>query len=566
MPQPKTLLKKLTIEKFRALNGLEIEFGDYITVVCGKNGTSKSSILGIAAQIFSFETDYIKNEALSFRQIMGGLFKSQYSEHFRISEKFDPVGSMKVRIELHDGYSDQDATAKLELMKRGRLPRPVVRNNSTAGEGGNSSRNFTHPVIFLSLKRLYPIADRNYKVKVMPYLNSHKQDFIGLTNELLNRQASMATGTVGTISSAVAYGDNYDQESVSAGEDNAGQIILALMSFRKLKEEYPDYKGGLLLIDEADAGLFPTAQVNLLKILGRECRGLNLQVVMTSHSPTLIEYAYQQSQGNRGRYKTIYLSDTFGGVQNKENWSWARISADINTQTVAAGEADRLPKVNVYFEDKEAADLFAVLMNRQPIKKFMTPLPEVTLGCSNYLQLIDKGVPEFSEKSIVCLDSDAAEKVREKKNPKTVVLLPGSLPPDQLIFEFLYNLPAEHEFWKNDLQYARPNFTQSAAEVMQEFAIYDESVNVQTHVAAYQGNKTPREIFKRFYKGAEFQKLITAKSKPYNPWRHWADTHPEEVNGFLEKFKVAMESAMKIGFSVDPAKLTALEVTLKKVS
>ena len=64
------------------------------------------------------------------------------------------------------------------------------------------------------------------------------------------------------------------------------------MSFRKLKEDYADYKGGLLLIDEADAGLFPTAQVNLLKMLDRECKNLDLQVVMTSHSPVLIEYAY----------------------------------------------------------------------------------------------------------------------------------------------------------------------------------------------------------------------------------------------------------------------------------
>lgn len=243
---PKTQLKKLFVEKFRALSNVEIEFGDHITVVCGKNGTSKSSILGIAAQIFSFEKDYIKGSALSFRQITGGLFKSQYSEHFRISDKFDRPGSMTVNIELHDGYTDKDATARLELMKRGKLPRPVVRNNSTVEKGGNTSRNFTHPVIFLSLKRLYPIADRDYKVIDFDYLKQHEQEFIGLTNELLNRQSSVATGTEGTISSAVAHGENYDQDSVSAGEDNAGQIVLALMSFRKLKEEYADYKGGLL--------------------------------------------------------------------------------------------------------------------------------------------------------------------------------------------------------------------------------------------------------------------------------------------------------------------------------
>ena len=556
----KTQLKKLYIENFRALTNVEIEFGDYITVVCGKNGTSKSSILGIAAQIFSFNKDYAKGKALSFRQITGRSFKSQYSEHFRISDKFDQPGSLKVNIELLDGYTDQAATARLELMTRGGLPRPVVRNNSTAT--GNTSRNLTHPVIFLSLKRLYPIADRNYKVKDFDYLKRHEEDFIGLTNELLNRSSSLATGTDGTISSAVAHGDNYDQESVSAGEDNAGQIILALMSFRKLKEEYSDYKGGLLLIDEADAGLFPTAQVNLLKILDRECRELNLQVVMTSHSPTLIEYAYEQSQKFRRRYKTVYLSNTFGGVQVMQDWSWAKISADINTRTVAATPEASLPRVHIYFEDKEAADFFAALMNRQPIRKFAAPMPDITLGCSNYLQLIAKGVPEFSERSIVCLDADAAQKIKGK-HLKTVVLLPGELPPDQLVFESLYNLPADDAFWLNKWQFARPNFTNAAAEVIREFSINGNSVDVKERVAAYQGDKKPREIFKRFYKNDEFQKLVTSGSKSYNPWRHWVECNPDASNTFLSNFKAAIHGAMKDGYSVDVSKLVSLEVRLK---
>ena len=155
----KTQLKKITIEKFRALNNVDIEFGDYITVICGKNGTSKSSILGIAAQIFSFEKDYVTGASLrDFKQISGKGFKSQYKEHIRISEKFDVPGSLSVGILLDEGYTDQAATANLELMTRTDdetkkiLPRPVIRKNSTAA--GNTSRNFTHPVIFLSLKRL----------------------------------------------------------------------------------------------------------------------------------------------------------------------------------------------------------------------------------------------------------------------------------------------------------------------------------------------------------------------------------------------------------------------------
>lgn len=555
----KTQLNKLIIEKFRALNNVEVEFGEHITVVCGKNGTSKSSILGIAAQIFSFEKDYGKDESLRhYNQITGAEFKSKYSEHFRISEKFDVPGSMAVNIKLYDGYSDQAATAKLELSKRGKSPRPVVRNNSSAI--GNKSRNFTHPVIFLSLKRLYPIAARNYEISDFEYLENHKQEFIGLTNELLNRSSSNATGTGGTISSAVAHGVNYDHESVSAGEDNAGQIVMALMSFKKLKEEYPDYKGGLLLIDEADAGLFPTAQINLLKMLDRECKRLDLQVVMTSHSPVLIEYAFEQSQHRYSkRFRTVYLSNSYGNVQVMPNWSWTQINADINTKTITAASGAALPSINVYFEDKEAADFFAALMSRQPIKKFTNPLSEITLGCNNYLQLIQKKIPEFSERSIICLDADQTSAIKGK-NFKTVVLLPGGLPPDQLVFEHLYNLPADDDFWKNELQFTREVFTNFAREVMNEFAIHGNTVDVKERVAAYNGGKKAREVFKRFYQDATFQQLLSAGTKPYNPWKHWVKCNSVASKDFLESFKVAIYGVMKNGYAVDVTKLSVLEI------
>ena len=558
-----TRLKKITIEKFRALNNVEVEFGDYITVVCGKNGTSKSSILGIAAQIFSFEKDYIKEADLVYSEIAGGNFKSQYSDHFRISARFDPPGSMRVNIDLHDGYVDQDATGILQLDKRGKSPRPVVRKNSTAVASENSSRNFTHPVIFLSLKRLFPIAARKYSIDDYEYLNAHKDEFIGLTNELLNRQSSQATGTSGTINSAVAHGDNYDQESVSAGEDNAGQIILALMSFRKLKDEYSDYKGGLLLIDEADAGLFPTAQVNLLKILDRECKSLNLQVVMTSHSPVLIEYAYAQSQSFRRRYRTIYLSNTFGSIQVAQDWSWTKISADINTTTIAVGDVAKIPKINVYFEDREAADFFSALLNRQPVKKFFATLPDVTLGCSNYLHLIDQKVPEFADRSIICLDSDAAAQVKKKK-PRTVVLLPGHLPPDQLIFEHLYNLPASDPFWLNEMQFTREVFTNAAAEVIREFSVRASTVDVVACLENYTGDKRPREVFKRFYKQPEFRQLFRLISSQNHPWRHWIESNLEDSNQFLQKLELVMSSVMINGFAVDPTKLAAIKIKPRK--
>lgn len=473
---------------------------------------------------------------------------------------------------MHDGYTNQAATANLELMTRGVtenetkkiLPRPVIRKNSIAT--GNTSRNFTHPVIFLSLKRLYPIADRDYKAIDFDYLKAHEQEFISLTNELLNRSSTKATGTHGTINSAVAHGDNYNHESVSAGEDNAGQIIMALLSFKKLKPEYADYKGGLLLIDEADAGLFPTAQVNLLKILERECRKLNLQVVMTSHSPVMIEYAYEQSQHEHSKkFKTIYLSNTYGSVQVMQDWSWAKISADIHTRTVSAGRTATLPSVNVYFEDKEAEDFFSALIYRQPIKKFLNQMSGIKMGCPNYVYLLDKKVPEFAVNSVVCLDADARSLLKGK-GFKTVVLLPGDLPPDQLIFEHLYNLPPDDAFWENDLQFSRDVFTNSAGrEAIRELGISGNIVDLEERLAAYGGNKTKRDIFKNFYNSEDFQLLISTSVKPFSAWRHWVENNPKATNAFLENFKAALFDVMKNGYAVDDAKLATLEVKLKKV-
>lgn len=557
----KTQLRKIFIEKFRALRDVEIEFGDYVTVICGKNGTSKSSILGIAAQIFSFDKDYVRDQPLSYHQISGRGFKSQYTDHFRISDTYDQPGSMRVNIELNDGYTREPATGNLVLMRRRDSPRPVVRNNSSAE--GNTSRNFTHPVIYLSLKRLYPITDRDYQVTDFEYLEHHKNEFIALTNELLNRNSTIATSTGGTISSAVSHGNNYDQDSVSAGEDNAGQIVLAIMSFRKLKEEYANYQGGLLLIDEADAGLFPTAQTNLLKILDRECQRLDLQVIMTSHSPTLIEYAYQQSLKLRRKYKTIYLSNTYGDVQVMPDMSWPQINADIHTRTIQASAEVALPKVNVYFEDDEGLDLYKIVMAKQPVNKFLNPVKGVTLGCTNYIQLIQKKISEFSQRSLICLDAD----VERTTQYKTVLLLPGALPPDQLIFEYLFNLPANHAIWRNQQQFTRDVFTNSARELISALGINVDQIRVADLLTRYRANhnnedqKKARQMFKKFYKDENIKAFIGTGV----PWKKWAEDNRADCNRFVSEMLVKLRQVLKDGHFVDQAKLATLTVRLKRL-
>ena len=139
-----TRLSKLKINNFRALSDVTIDIGNHITVICGKNGTSKSSILGISAQIFNFKKNYLTNKIINHKTISNEIFKSQPQDHFRFSNIFDTPGSLSVDIELFDGYTQKSATGNLELMKRTvageTVPRPVVRNNSTVADS-STKRN-----------------------------------------------------------------------------------------------------------------------------------------------------------------------------------------------------------------------------------------------------------------------------------------------------------------------------------------------------------------------------------------------------------------------------------------
>lgn len=537
---------KIVISKFRALRNVEVEFASAITVICGKNGTAKSSILGIAAQVFSFDKDYTTDTRLLYKTVMEGSFKSQFTDHFRVSPQFDGTGSMEVGVHVRDGYTSRDATGELTITRRGSMPRAVVRNNSTAPEGANRDRNFTHPVVYLSLKRLYPIAHRSeYKEKEFPYLSIEKnaKEFVDLTNELLGKQVGKLTGTTGTVTSAVSHGDTYDCHSVSAGEDNAGQIVAAIMSFRKLKEESGiNYKGGMLLIDEADAGLFPAAQRNLINILDRECKNLSLQVIMTSHSISLIETIHERAREEKtsSRFKTVYLTDSFGPIAVRNDWDWSRIFADINVQPISIGGL-RAPKVNVYFEDKEGVEFFKALTFRHQANKLLNMFHDVSLGCSNYINLVKRGVPEFKDRSIICLDADAKE---QAQGLGAIVILPGKLPPDQLIFEYLYNKPADDTIWKNPIQYSRSVFLDDGREVVHALSITGATTNLAKAITSYRGTIKLRELFKAFYKKDNFQLFLRGKSG-FNPWKQWIEENAEERRAFIVSFVDRLKYILK---------------------
>lgn len=138
-----------------------------------------------------------------------------------------------------------------------------------------------------------------------------------------------------------------------------------------------------------------------------------------------------------------------------------------------------------------------------------------------------------------------------------------------MLFEYLYNLPADDTYWKNDVQFTRPVFTRAAQKVMSELKIAGPTVDLNVRTSEFrktrEGKGKVRGLFKEFYKNDVIQEALKHKSRSINPWKHWIDNHQEATNEFLTNFKAAMQHAARKGHNVvDAAKLTAIEVTLKK--
>jgi hypothetical protein len=317
-------------------------------------------------------------------------------------------------------------------------------------------------VIYLSLKRLTPIADEKWLT-----MGHHDQLTVGQKNKYneLYRMIFSTTDNVIPLHTRTSNKESYapvtsvyDSYGISAGQDNIGQILLALIEFRKLKELDPTgYKGGLLLIDELDATLYPASQKNLYLVIGKEAKELDLQVIFTTHSSDILNFI-NSVNGSVLKNATNFvgLFNLTGSISVKQGWGALKnVLADLNHEAL---QAIRPKQINVYFEDAEGCVFFQNLVSGLKLDCEFS-LKDISLGCGMYKTLIEKGFEEFF-RSIVVLDGDFKNQLSED-NSKNVVFLPGSIRPENVIKEFLYNLPETDWFWENEFQYTKKVFLQS---------------------------------------------------------------------------------------------------------
>ena len=559
----KIYIKEIKIKKFRGLHDITLPIGERITLISGKNATSKSTILGIIAHTFNFERNYTQNQDIQNRTIWGTRFSSKFSEHFKLSEKFDHPHTIDLSGSILNSESQKEIIFSQELGDYSKQERQRVVVRYRDDTNTKYDRKITHPVIYLGLKRFFPIVERQNEQTVFEYFlnDENRKEFIDLSNKILlktHNSSSKLTSTKSKfITSSVAHGDNYDESSVSVGEDNIGQIILALLSFKKLANEIGDqYKGGILLIDEVENSLFPAAQKKLLTVLNEFASNYHLQIIMTSHSPVFMKEVLEL---NQDKNKLIYLTNSHGKITSPD-WNWEKIEADISGTIILPKEKTTIKKIDCYVEDEEAKLLLETLLRRSKVKKHLRIDFIKGFSCKHYLNLIEK-VPHIKNNTLIILDGDLQpdkEKIQKTTIHKTkhpnAIALPTTLPPDQLLFWILHNLPESDPYWNNEMMFTKSIFGDASQEIYSKFSIqpapltfdeFEEKIDQYRKVRTERmSGKKVRDIFKDFFK----KDAIKIACQLNNPFKYYFEENPALKKEFISNIENALN---RFGVSID---------------
>ena len=423
------------------MKDLNIKIGDNITVISGLNGTGKSSLLGLIGHLFSFQGNKEgSDEKYPYKTISGQPFETEYSNIFRFSKEYDmdKKYSYCMLVKNDDENDEYIYGSSRWVEKENRYRMDVGQKESQHG------KKYTAPVIYLGLKRLYPIVDEmeeKYQIQHSELSEKETKEFISFTkNVLASMDTAIASDNVITVHRKyeAIRSEKYNVEGLSAGQDDISQIITALLSFERLKNR----KGGVLLVDELDATLFPAAQINLAKLLYSYSKRLNIQIIFTTHSLEIIQ---EIKRLNKEDCIINFLEMRGGYVQIKENPSFEYIKNRILLETKQKAETK---KINILCEDCTAYYwIYNLLHGNSFLKEHCLLYPA---------EASQRFLGEMAAKKLKCfqdfvfiIDGDQRNDENLKKIPN-MMFVPGNKSPDSEIFLYLNSLEDDDEFWDND--------------------------------------------------------------------------------------------------------------------
>lgn len=440
----------IDIKKFRTFEDQTVRLGDHVTVFSGRNGTMKTSLMGLIAHPFDGEG----------KDAFGKTLKTSLSEVFNLSAQFDK-DKYEYDLVIKSGDSILGESVSIYYVAEKTNRHRVVVSGSEKGDG-----NFTYNTSFLNLKRLYPLVDTKANLDSAQILSTEEQKNLKTFYEAV--LPSTDYGNFSAIhhknlkTTFAPHGNKatYDWNSISSGEDNLGAIFNRLLGFQRAFKVGQKTGNGILCIDEFDSSLHPVAQLRLFNYLYRWSEKYKVQLVISTHSLYLIQHLYLEHQPNLDANRIIinFISKSTSVNGNHpviKNPPFKLAYKELTLEEPSA--IAKAKKVKVFCEDDIAIHFVKRLVKSQKIlslAEFHSSLNPTSdnLGTSYVaLKSICINYPLLLEHSLVIFDGDVVKEATGKiKDKNSFLVLPDSngLALERRMVYYIMNLDNADPFFK----------------------------------------------------------------------------------------------------------------------
>jgi predicted ATPase len=376
----------LAIEGMRGWNNNRISFDFPIVAIVGENGSGKSTVLQAAACVYQ------------------SLPRTWYPTEFFPDTAWDKLRDVTITY----GYTEGGEPKEGSLRKR---------TTRWLGQTDRPKR----AVRYEDLNRIQPVGARVGYARIAKSQHSEQSsrafapDKVKRLSFVMNQEYESARMALSSVDDArevpvlneKAIGD------YSGYHQGSGQITIQEL----FNIDFPKY--GLILIDEIESSLHPRAQRRLIRDLAEQARLQECQIILTTHSPYVLEELPLSARICILRHSTgqTKVKQIVGGISPQ--FAMTKMDDDIH------------PECDVYVED-EAAKVFVeeVLArhgDRAAQQTAVIPYGATSVGVSLGQMAATK---RFRRASVVFLDGDSAPS-------SGCHLLPGGDAPEQVVFKRL---------------------------------------------------------------------------------------------------------------------------------
>jgi len=373
-------LEWLEIKNIRGWTGQRITFSFPIVALVGENGVGKSTILQAIAS--SYTDKY-------------------YASKFFPDTIWETIREAAIKVSVREGLNVSSIITS-------------VRKHTDRWRGNPERKQ--RPVVYIDLRRTQPIAARTgYARLAKPKLK--ETSFVPFDPRILQRLSSVMGRNYSDAKLSTTSADSNRQVPVlqrdsayfSGFHQGGGETTVAEL----LSQPIPQY--AIILIDEVETSLHPLAQRRLIKDISELARANEVQVVLSTHSPYILEELPNEAR--------VYIMEGISGKQ---------IITGVSPEfAISKMDEDIHPEIDIFVEDDNAARMLREILVEVE-RDLIFRVQIIPYGAANVGRILGQMANEnrFPRPTVICLDGD-------QDISEGCICLPGDDAPERVVFEAL---------------------------------------------------------------------------------------------------------------------------------